>query len=427
MVKKNYIKEIFYCFPAFAFAIPTFPVMILLPALYVEEYGISVAMIGIVIFLAKIIDIISDPIMGWICDKSIFNRKFLMFFGAIISGISIYLLFFPFIIPGPFYLGIMITFLYTGWTIFQVPYLSFGYDLESDYQKRTRLSGTREIFILLGLSTSVSLPFVLNDEYSTERILTYLAIYSGILSLAVFFFYVEEPKKRKNFNNLKILSSISKNFVLIRLISSWFINSLANVFPMILFVFFVTYVLGADEKTREKILFFYFFSAVIGMPIWIFVNRFIDKHLVWSISMILSSIFFSFVFFLEYGDIIYFIIISCLTGFCLGADLAIPPSMQSDVIDYQKLEFKQDISGIFFSLLTFINKIAFGLASLISFSLLDSFGFEPDEKLTKKTEILLFILYAGIPISLKLLSAYIIKSYPLSRQKTKKITKKLLG
>ena len=401
--------------------------MILLPALYVEKYDISVAVIGIVIFLAKIIDIISDPIMGLICDKSFFSRKLLMFFGAIISGTSIYFLFFPFIFPDPLYLGIMITFLYTGWTIFQVPYLSFGYDLESDYQKRTRLSGTRELFILLGLSTSVSLPFVLNDEYSTETILTYLAIYSGILSLAVFFFYVEEPKRKKNTNNLKLLSSISKNLVFLRLILSWFINSLANVFPMILFIFFVTYVLGADEPTREKILFFYFFSAVIGMPFWISVNKFIDKHLVWSISMFLSSIFFSFVFFLDFGDIIYFIIISCLTGFCLGADLAIPPSMQSDVIDYQKLEFKQDISGIFFSLLTFINKIAFGLASLISFSLLDSFGFEPNEKLTQRTEILLFILYAGIPIFLKLLSAYIIISYPLSKQKTEKITKKLLG
>ena len=155
LVNKKYTQEFFYCLPAFAFAIPTFPVMILLPALYVEKYDISIAVIGIVIFLAKIIDIISDPIMGWICDKSFFNRKLLMFFGAIISGTSIYFLFFPFIIPDPLYLGIMITCLYTGWTIFQVPYLSFGYDLKSDYQKRTRLSGTREIFILLGLSTSV--------------------------------------------------------------------------------------------------------------------------------------------------------------------------------------------------------------------------------------------------------------------------------
>ena len=49
--------------------------MILLPAIYVENYSLSLSQIGIVLFLAKIIDVISDPLMGWVNDKNVFSRK----------------------------------------------------------------------------------------------------------------------------------------------------------------------------------------------------------------------------------------------------------------------------------------------------------------------------------------------------------------
>ena len=65
------MKILFYSLPAFAFAIPTFPVMVFLPALYSEEFGLDIAKIGLTLFFAKIIDIISDPLMGWINDNQL--------------------------------------------------------------------------------------------------------------------------------------------------------------------------------------------------------------------------------------------------------------------------------------------------------------------------------------------------------------------
>ena len=78
-----------------------------------------------------------------------------------------------------------------------------------------------------------------------------------------------------------------------------------------------------------------------------------EKKKTWVISLILSAFFFIFVLFLSEGDIKFFIIISCITGFCLGADLIIPPSIQADVSDVHLNKFKEDISGILFSLITF--------------------------------------------------------------------------
>ena len=89
------MRFLIYCSPAFAFAIPTFPVMILLPALYAEKYSLSIASVGVAIFLGKLIDIISDPLMGWITDKGFMKRKSLILIGSIISGLALYLLFVP--------------------------------------------------------------------------------------------------------------------------------------------------------------------------------------------------------------------------------------------------------------------------------------------------------------------------------------------
>ena len=405
--------------------------MIFLPALYAEKYGISLISIGIVIFFAKLIDIISDPIMGWLNDLGVLKRKTWMLIGALVCGVSIFYLFVPFIQPNEFYLGIFISLLYLGWTIFQVPFLSFGYDLEQNYHLRTRLSATREIFILMGLIASVSLPVVLGIK-DVEIFIAYLAIFSGIVFLSLFFLTLKEPHKSRNHEMKRVsaqikLGSLFKDLIFLRLIVAWLINSLANVLPSVCFVFFVSYVLGGSNESRDKILLFYFLSAFLGMPMWVRVSKHIEKKYVWLVSMLASAIFFSLVLFLNAGDITLFLIISILTGICLGADLAIPPSIQSDLVDRHKLVYGVDISGLFFSSLTLINKLAFGIASIVSFSLLDAFSFQAGNSVDEKIKFLLYFLYAGLPVFLKLCASYLIWQFPFAQKDTEEITKKLYG
>ena len=74
-MNKNFLRNIIYSLPAFSFAIPTFPVMIMLPAFFAEVHNYDIGLIGTYIFLAKLIDIISDPVVGWINGKNLLNRK----------------------------------------------------------------------------------------------------------------------------------------------------------------------------------------------------------------------------------------------------------------------------------------------------------------------------------------------------------------
>ena len=226
-MKNNFLIKLIYCSPAFTFAIPTFPIMILLPQIYVVNHNLTFATIGSVLFLARIIDIFSDPLMGWVCDKNLLSRKKWIILGSLISGFSFYYLILPVNQPDAVYLFVWISLLYLGWTMCQVSYLSIGYDLESDYEKRSKLSAGREFFVLLGLLAAVSLPVFFNQSnIKSEVFLLYLAIISGLITISLFSLFLKEKKRKKKKSNILNILSISKelrqNIYLVKLLFPWF-------------------------------------------------------------------------------------------------------------------------------------------------------------------------------------------------------------
>ena len=403
--------------------------MIMLPAFFAEVHNFDIAIIGTYIFLAKIIDIASDPIVGWINDKKILNRKVLIILGSVLCSIGLYKLFIQKQIDYDAYLLVWISVLYLGWTLFQIPYLSIGYDLEKDYYLRTKLSANRELFILFGLFFSLGFPMLFNfSNAELLSLIVYIAIFSGFVGVIVMLNKIPDNRKTNKDVELKsVFKNLKNNNLLVRLMFAWFINSLANVFPMILFSFYVSYVLGGNDSDRQVVLFYYFLFAILGVPFWTYVSKRFGKKRTWVTSLILSAFFFIFVLFLSKGDIHFFIIISCITGFCLGADLIIPPSIQADLSDVHLNKFKEDISGILFSLITFFNKLSFAVASLFVFSILSYLNFEANEEINPETKIFIICSYALTPILLKCLSSFILMSFRITEMDLKKIQKKIYG
>ena len=320
--------------------------------------------------------------------------------------------------------------LYFGYTIFQVSYLSLGYDIETDYEKRSKLSAGREFFVILGLLSSVSMPVLFKKiNIESELFLLYLAIFSGAITIPIFLIFIKEikGKKSKSLEVINLFKELKSNECLYKLLVPWFLNCLANAFPMILFVFFVTSILNGSEADKEFILFLYFLSALFGMAFWVYLIKYIEKKDIWRLSMLISSLVFIFVFFLETGHIFYFFIISCLTAFCLAANLAITLSMFSVVIYYYKKKFKNDISGVLFSILILLNKLTFAVATIVAFSLLDYFDYKSEEISTANVKYLLFFMYAGIPVMLKIIIINKLKRFSLSKKEMAKIKENLYG
>ncbi len=404
--------------------------MIMLPAFFAEVHGFQISVIGIIIFLSKLIDIITDPLVGWLNDKNFFPRKAYLLIGGILSGLALTQLFLKQDIDQEIFLFVWLSILYLGWTMFQIPYLSIGYDLEKNYFLRTKLSATREFFILLGLFCSLGIPmfFSVSNEKLLENIV-FIATLFGLIGLILFCSLIPENKRtnKKKIKFKKVIKNLKKNIYFSKIFLVLVVNNLANVFPMVLFAFFITYVLGGDDSNRQTTLFFYFLFAIMGVPFWTIISKKYGKKEVWSLSLLMSAMFFLLVFFLEDGNFVFFIIISCITGFCLGADLIIPPSIQADITDWHRSKFGEDISGVLFSIITFLNKFAFAVVSIFVFGIMGVLDFDTDGEINTNVRLFIIISYALAPILLKLLAAYLLVNFKLKENELQKIQKKIYG
>jgi GPH family glycoside/pentoside/hexuronide:cation symporter len=120
--------------------------------------GIDPALAGAIIFASKIYDLTLDPIMGHLSDRThtrIGRRRPYLLLGAVVSSLSLYLLF-----AVPQFDDRNITLLYyifallvyaTGYSIFTVPYLSMPAEMTEDYHERTRIMSFRTLFGTVGL------------------------------------------------------------------------------------------------------------------------------------------------------------------------------------------------------------------------------------------------------------------------------------
>ena len=159
MRRPDYTRNtaVFYALPAMAAAVPTIPAYVLLPSYYGDDLGLGLGVTGGVLLLVRVIDMLTDPLIGWLSDRSSM-RKIWVGFGAIIAGIGLWYLFTPSQAPSAAYLFIWASVLFLGWTLFQVPYLAWGADLSGDYKKRTALTALREGAGLIGIVLAGGIP-----------------------------------------------------------------------------------------------------------------------------------------------------------------------------------------------------------------------------------------------------------------------------
>jgi len=110
----------------------------------IQDLSFPTWMWGILFFLPRVFDSITDPIMGFISDntRSIWGRRrHYVFLGAIIMGISFALMWQLYKVDSlsynfTYFLIWSLAF-YLGLTIFSVPYVAMGYEMSDDFHERT--------------------------------------------------------------------------------------------------------------------------------------------------------------------------------------------------------------------------------------------------------------------------------------------------
>ncbi len=394
-----------------------FPLYIYLPTFYVEHIGLSVGVVGFILLFARLADMILDPFIGRFCD--IYSTKFnIIFISSFFLLIGLFFLIKP-IYYNTYWLFLFSIITYISYSFVLIPYLSLNSILSLNETDNIRLAFSREIFIIIGVLSSLLMPYIFlvsNNSKKSLEILLYTILFIFPLILLVFYRNLKdlEPKNGKILHN-NFFKSLKNFFIDFpyhkKLFFAFLLNNLANALPATLFLFFVKHVLVLEDETG-LFLIIYFLSAIIAFPFWIKISSKLTKKATWILSIIVATSAFVFVPFLKEGDFIYFSIICITTGACLGADMALPSSIQAEVANMTKQ--KEDLTGVLFGFWTMITKLSLALAVAISFISLEVANFE-SQNINQTSIFIIIFLYSILPIILKIFSIISLLKYEMTK------------
>lgn len=406
----------YYSLLAIPLAILGLPLYIYLPTFYATNVGIDIALVGVILFLARLFDVFLDPYIGYLSDKSqkIFkSRKPLIIFGALVLIFSFYMLINPNYEYAKSWLFVFSTLIYIAWSLVNIPYLTWSSEISNNYYFKTKLNSVREIGTILGVLIALLFPFLFSISNDTKEVLDLLFLL--FLGLFVYFLilsiYKIKTVTKVDNDDFKIshLKQIYKKLPKLKTLQvAYFMNNLANAIPATLFLLFVEFVIKTPEDSGI-LLIVYFLSGVLALPFWTYLSKKTSKKRVWIYSISLACIAFSFVPFLKEGDFIPFLIVSIISGLSLGADLAFPTSIHSDIV--QKAQsIQNNCSGLLFGLWAMITKLSLALSVAISFGILGLASFDKENP-SEFSLLVLALLYAITPVILKLFAIYFINKY----------------
>ncbi len=411
---------------------------VIVPTFYAESTGLSLTAIGLVLLAARLCDMATDPIVGTLSDRTparLGKRKIWVVLATPLILLAVWKLFLPPAEVNWHYLLLWTVVIYIGGTMAIVPLNAWGAELSPVYHERNRVSGTRAGYALGGTLAALLIAAIAGgDDTSLGAALQWIFVFVAFTLIASVLLaawkvpdnaFVSLPD-----NTIKqALSLLRTPGPFRQLLSSFFVNSIANAIPATLFLLFVSYVLNVPEKAGQ-LLFGYFVLAALSVPIWIRVARRFGKHQTWSGAMLCTCLAFSCVPFLSEETWYIMFAVVLLTGFFAGADLILPVSMKGDLIEWDAFHNGLRRPGLFFALWGTTTKLAFAIAVGIAFPLLELAGFSTNGPSSGGTDthapvqglLALKLLYCLPGITLKLTAIAMMRNYPITREEHERLS-----
>jgi GPH family glycoside/pentoside/hexuronide:cation symporter len=422
-----------YGLPRFGNAMMYLMMAITLPKFCIDVLYLAPGLIGLTFFFGRVWDGITDPLMGYISDRTKWKmgrRRPYFLISAIPLAIAYYLLWSP---PhalegwGLFiYITVAYILTYTFWTVFSIPYTSLGAEMTMDYHERTVLTGVREVFGVLGTIAALTVVPYFVEIYGDERTgHSRLALMMGMITASLiiiaFFSLKENPEfqRRLSVPLKEGLKVVYENRPFRWLLFAFVIHLIGGYFVPMLTLFMQDYVIKVQIAYR--IILTYLIFDVLSIPFWTWLSRRIGKKETWSYALAYIVVVALVSFYYHEGTWVMWYVCAAAAGFGAGAALAIVPSMMADVIDLDELRTGSRREGAYFGLWAFVDKVAVGMTAFIGLGTLGLLGYEANTEQTPMVWWSMKFLYSILPAICNGASYFLLKSYPIDQAEHNRI------
>lgn len=426
----------------------------------VQDLGFPGWMWGVIFFLPRVFDSVTDPIMGFISDntKSKWGRRRqYVLLGALIMGISFSILWQLYRENGidyNFTYFLLWSFLfYLGLTIFSVPYVAMGYEMSDDFHERTDIMAVAQ---WIGQWAWVIAPWfwvIMYDQgwfesadVATRTLGVWVGVICMIFAMVPAIFIKSKSTVNENYLPMNIRNVGSSFTGIIDGFKEAFKNKpfrklcvatflVFNAFNTVAaFTFFiVVYYLFAGDAGAAGIWPTLFGSlgalatTFLVIPIVTRISKKVGKKRAFLISQSISIFGYILLWFLFIpGKPYMFIFALPLFSFGIGSLFVLMMSMTADVIDLDELNTGLRREGIFGAIYWWMVKFGFAIAGLLSGLILSLIGFDADaETQTEGAIIGLRAFFSGLPILGTFIAILVMRGYDMTEERANEIREEL--
>ena len=405
---------------------------------YTDIIGLSPALAGLAMFLPKIWDAVSDPLMGQISDHTRSpwgRRRPYLLFGSFPYVIAFVLLFTPLSSLGTtgLFVYLIVTYIlfFTGSTVVGVPFNALLPEISLDPHERTKLQAYRQPFAVIGwiAGSALVLPLV-NMLSGGQTGFVRMAAIFGFFTVLAFTTTFLGVRERPDFIHSKTLSVFSslretfKNKLFLVFTAVYVFSSMGYTLLSTSIIYYAKYWLGSEP----------FFTVMMGMvlgfvlvsiPIWVLISGKIGKKETFIIGLLVFIVAMALLPLHPPRITPFVYIIMIIAGFGSGAYFIFPYAIMPEIIDVDELSTGTRREGMYFGIYFLMLKIAIALApAIVGFSL-DYFGFEANIEQTERTLNGIRMVSGLAPLGFLTVALVILFFFPLGKARSNEVSRAL--
>jgi GPH family glycoside/pentoside/hexuronide:cation symporter len=406
---------------------------------YTDVFGISAAAAASMMFVIKIVNAFSDPLIGALADRTRSRhgkfRPYLIWMPIPLAGAAVLTYTTPklgadgkIVWAYASYLLMMVC--YTG---INIPYNALSGVMSGDPQERSTINGLRFIFAFVGSTvvTAATPRLVQWLGHGDDKLGWQLTMLSwGVLASVLFaltFFNTREriaPSAAQHSNVAQDIRDLTRNRPWIVLFFLALIIMVSITLRASTAAYYFKYVVGRPEWMSGFVPAF-MISAAVGASLTPFMTRFVDKKKLMMILMSCTAVLSSAFFFIPHDQIVLMFALQVALGLVLGPKSPLAFSMYADTADYNEWRTGRRATAMTFAAATFSQKLGTALAVAVIGAIFTALGYVPNATQTTGSQAGIVWLMSFIPALFAVLAVAIMYFYNLDNHTLVRIQSEL--
>jgi len=355
-----------------------------------EILGVTAFLAGFALFLPRIWDVITDPFMGSISDRTVSRmgrRRPYLLLGALTTPVCFMAIYMAPAFADPMHSFFYVTAVYalaaTGFTIFAVPYIAMPAEMTSNIDERTRILAFRMAALVIGLLVAGAAgPEIIKAMGGGREGYRAMGLVLAAVMLVTMTSCFLGTAGTRHIERAESGTSYASRFAAVfrdpeyrLLIGAYALQTLGIGGMLATLPFFGKYILLGDETTITILFLCLVLPSFLTMPVWVWLSLRLGKTGGYMLSIGIFGLAALVLYPVQSDQAALAYVAAALMGLGYAGTQLFPFSILPDVIARDRVRSGETREGVFTGLWTAGEKTSMAAGGFLAATILDLAGF----------------------------------------------------